>query len=327
VRDRAGAGEGRDDHVNREPLSLVVDASRPGERLDVFLRERLPDVSRGTIQRLIESGHIRVNDRHAKLTQAPRAGDRIEVSWPAPRPAEARPEAIPVETLYEDDDLLVVNKPAGLVVHPAAGHEEGTLVNALLHHCAGRLSGIGGVSRPGIVHRLDKDTSGCLVVAKHDAAHGPLAEQFASRELHKVYQVLVCGSVGPESGEIRAGIARHPSHRKRMAVRSGGREAWTSYRVCERLGHATWVEATLHTGRTHQVRVHFHHLGHPVVGDEVYGKRANARLAEATGYTAPRQMLHAWRLGFQHPVTGWPVEFEAPLPVDFRAALAALRRG
>jgi len=311
--------------VNRDPQTLEVERSEPGTRLDVFIRGRLPEVSRGTIQRLIESGYIRVNGRHARLTQSPCAGDRIEVRWPEPEPAEARPQDIPLEVLYEDDDLLVLNKPAGLVVHPAAGHADGTLVNALLHHCAGRLSGIGGVARPGIVHRLDKDTSGCLAVAKHDAAHVALAEQFAARELHKVYQALVCGRVRSDAGDIRADIARHPSHRKRMAVVSGGREAWTGYRVSERLHGSTWVEATLHTGRTHQIRVHFQHLGHPLVGDETYGKRHNARLFEETGYAAPRQMLHAWRLGFEHPVTGAALEFEAPLPADFVAALQALR--
>lgn len=303
---------------------LTVEGATPGARLDAYLRERLDGVSRGTIQRLIESGSIRVNDRHAKVTQVPRTGDRIEVHWPEPRPAEARPEAIALEVLYEDEHLLVINKPPDRVVHPAAGHEEGTMVNALLHHCAGQLSGIGGVARPGIVHRLDKDTSGCLVVAKRDSAHVALAAQFAGRHLGKAYLVIVCGTVAADCAEIRAAIARHPNHRKRMAVASGGRDAWTSLRVLKRLGNATWVEAGLHTGRTHQIRVHCHHLGHPVVGDAVYGRRLNARLTEVSGYTAPRQLLHAWRLAFAHPADGRRLEVVAPLPADFLEGLRDL---
>jgi len=221
---------------------------------------------------------------------------------------------------------ILLNKAPGVVVHPSAGHEEHTMVNALLHHCAGRLSGIGGVVRPGIVHRRDKDTSGCLLVAKSDAAHLALAEQFAGRTMEKIYHAIVCGEVPNDAGEIHAAVARHPSHRKRMAVTDGrGREAWTSYRVLERLRGATLVEASLHTGRTHQIRVHFQHLGFPVAGDTVYGKRPNARLAELTGHLAPRQMLHARRLGFTHPITGKKVVFEAPWPEDFKAALEAWR--
>ena len=305
---------------------ITVEVSRPLERLDAFLRTIFPMVSRGAIQRLIEEGHIRVDGRQVKPTHHPRAGEQIEVHWPEARPAEAQPEEMPLEILFEDVDLLVLNKPAGLVVHPAAGHEEHTLVNALLHHCAGELSGIGGVARPGIVHRLDKDTSGCLVVAKNDEAHLALAEQFAGRSLQKIYHAIVCGEVPRASGEINAAIARHPNHRKRMAVTDGrGREARTGYRVLERLRGATLVEAVLHTGRTHQIRVHFEHLGHPVAGDVTYGKRPNARLAELTGYVAPRQMLHARRLSLRHPRTQKTLNFEAPWPEDFQAALAALK--
>jgi 23S rRNA pseudouridine1911/1915/1917 synthase len=282
---------------------FTVEISRPQERLDAYLRGRFPAVSRGTIQRLIEEGHIRVNGKMVKPTHHPHAGEEVEVYWPEARPAEAKAEEIPLEVLNEDKDLLVLNKPPGLVVHPAAGNEEHTLVNALLHHCAGELSGIGGVARPGIVHRLDKETSGCLVVAKHDAAHIALAEQFAGRTLEKTYLAIVCGEVPREQGEIRAAIARHPTHRKRMAVTDGsGREAWTSYHVRERLREATWVEILLHTGRTHQIRVHFQHLGYPVVGDATYGSRQNKRLTELSSYAAPRQMLHAWKLSFQHPI-------------------------
>lgn len=306
---------------------ITVEVSRPTERLDIYLRSQFPAVSRGTIQRLIEEGHIKVNGQPVKPTHHPRAGEQIEVYWPEARPAEAQPEEIPLDILFEDKDLLVLNKPPGLVVHPAAGHEEHTLVNALLHHCAGELSGIGGVARPGIVHRLDKETSGCLVVAKNDAAHLALAEQFAGRTLEKIYQAIVCGEVLRSSGEIRAAIARHPTHRKRMTVTDGsGREAWTTYRVLEPLRAATWMEAGLHTGRTHQIRVHFQHLGHPVVGDATYGSRQNKRLTELTGYTAPRQMLHARKLTFLHPCKKKELALEAPLPEDFEAALSALKK-
>ena len=245
--------------------------------------------------------------------------------WPEARPAEAQPEDIPLDILFEDESLLVLNKAPGLVVHPAAGHEEHTLVNALLHHCAGQLSGIGGVARPGIVHRLDKDTSGCLVVAKNDDTHLALSAQFASRKVEKIYHAILCGELPRAKGEIQAAIARHPSHRKRMAVDEGGREAHTSYRVLESLRSATLAEALLHTGRTHQIRVHFQFLGYPLVGDLTYGNRQNQRLEDLTGYRAQRQMLHAYHLGFTHPRTGKKVAFDAPVPEDFQDALSRLR--
>jgi len=308
--------------------TLTLDRSFPNERLDAWLRRQYPAMSRGAIQRLIEEGHVTVNGGRTKPTHAPRAGEVIRVEWPDAKPAAALPEAIPLDILYEDEALLVLNKPPGLVVHPAAGNEEHTLVNALLHHCAGELSGVGGVARPGIVHRLDKDTSGCLVVAKNDETHLALSNQFAGRNIHKLYQAIVCGEVAREKGEIRAAIARHVSHRKRMAVDDDrGREARTSYRVLERLNAATLVEALLHTGRTHQIRVHFQHIKHPLVGDDTYGQRQNRRLAELTRYEAPRQMLHACELGFVHPRSGRRVRFAAPLPADFADALQALRFG
>jgi 23S rRNA pseudouridine1911/1915/1917 synthase len=305
---------------------ITIERSRPAARLDAWLRTRFPEVSRGTIQRLIEEGYIRVNGRQVKSTHTPKAGEEVRVEWPEVRPAEAQPEAIPLAILYEDDALLVLNKPAGLVVHPASGHETSTLVNALLHHCRGSLSGIGGVARPGIVHRLDKDTSGCMVVAKNDETHLALSAQFASRKVQKVYQAIVCGEIGRDRGEIRAAIARHSSHRKCMTVDEElGRDAHTSYRVLERLRSATHVEARLHTGRTHQIRVHFKFLGYPLVGDLTYGHRQNQRLAELSAYTAPRQMLHAHQLAFIHPRTGKRLSFEAKLPNDFLDALSALR--
>src|SRR5713226_6814993 len=312
--------------MSSRSVSLTVEKSLPAERLDTFLRSRFPAISRSGLQRLIEEGHIKINGQRVKPTHHPRAGESIEVTFPEARAAQAQPEEIPLNVLFEDKDLLVLNKPAGLVVHPAAGNEEHTLVNALLHHCAGQLSGIGGVARPGIVHRLDKETSGCLVVAKNDETHVALSAQFASRKVEKIYHAIVCGEMQRDRGEIRAAIARHSSHRKRMAVDDEfGREARTSYRVLERLRGATLAEAELHTGRTHQIRVHFQFLGFPVMGDATYGNRQNLRLSELTGYTAPRQMLHAFRLGFIHPRTAKRMNFEAPRPEDFLDALQALR--
>ncbi len=310
----------------RNETILRVERTLPQERLDTFLRAQFPTLSRGAIQRLIQQGDIRVDGKSVKATHHPRAGEKIGIHWPDARPSTAQPQEIPLDILFEDDDLLVISKPPGMVVHPSAGHQESTLVNALLHHCAGQLSGIGGVARPGIVHRLDKETSGCLVVAKNDPTHLALSTQFAGREVEKVYHAIVCGAVTPQRGDIRAAIARHPTHRKRMAVTDGsGRAAWTTFRVLERLREATLVEALLHTGRTHQVRVHFKHLGFPVVGDATYGNRQNKRLSELTGYAAPRQMLHAHRLAFKHPRTGKELKCEAPWPEDFTEALAALR--
>ncbi|HXR47440.1 MAG TPA: RluA family pseudouridine synthase [Candidatus Limnocylindrales bacterium] len=307
--------------------SFVVEKSLPAERLDAFLRRRFPAVSRVALKRLIEAGHVRLNGQPVKPTHAPRAGEEIEIRWPEPRPARALPEEIPLDILFEDRSLLVLNKPAGLVVHPAAGHEEHTLVNALLHHCGGELSGIGGVARPGIVHRLDKETSGCLVIAKNDETHMALSAQFAGRKVKKIYHAIVCGKLARDSGEVRAAIARHPSHRKRMAVRGddAGRAAHTSWRVLKRLNSATLVEAQLHTGRTHQIRVHFQFLGHPLAGDETYGARQNQKLTELTGYHPPRVMLHARELSFVHPRTEASLSFEAPLPNDFREALISLQ--
>jgi 23S rRNA pseudouridine1911/1915/1917 synthase len=298
---------------------ITVERSLPSGRLDTYLRTRFPVVSRGTLQRLIDEGQVLVNGRRVKPTHTPRAGETVQVHWPEAKPAEAQPEELPLDVLYEDDSLVVLNKAPGVVVHPATGHDEHTLVNALLHHCKGQLSGIGGVARPGIVHRLDKDTSGCLVVAKNDETHLALSAQFAERKVEKIYQ-------GLDRGEILAAIARHPSHRKRMAVDDeDGREARTTYQVLERLRASTLVQMILHTGRTHQIRVHFQHLGFPLVGDMTYGNRQNTRLEELTGFAAARQMLHSWRLGFRHPRTGRMVKFDAPLPQDFRDAIERLR--
>ena len=305
--------------------TLAVKLSLPQARLDKFLHENFPDTSRSAFQRLIESGDVQVNGRPAKATHHPRAGEEITIQWPAPIAAEALPEDIPLDILFEDDHLLVLNKAAGIVVHPAAGHASGTLVNALLHHCAGQLSGIGGVARPGIVHRLDKDTSGCLVVAKDDSAHLALSTQFADRTTTKIYHALVCGQLSKATHTVKEPLARHPVHRKKIAITPNGREAHTDFRVLEKLNQSALMEATLHTGRTHQIRVHLQHLGFPVVGDAVYGGRPARAFAQATGYTAPRQMLHAFSLGFVHPASGKRQTAEAPVPEDFTKAMDYLK--
>lgn len=282
-----------------------------GGRLDQFLASKIAELSRSRIQALIKEGHARLNGVGVKPNARLHLGDAVTIEEPAPVAVTTAAEAIALDVLFEDDDLIVINKPAGLVVHPAAGNWDGTLVNALLHHCK-TLSGIGGEQRPGIVHRLDKDTSGCLVAAKSDLAHQGLARQFAGREVTKIYLALAVGRLPAKSGEIVAAIARHPVQRKKMAVVEAGkgRAARTSYRVLRELEQGTLVECTLHTGRTHQIRVHLKHLGHPLLGDEVYGKRAGFQ----------RQMLHAWRLGFQHPRSLEPMRFVAPVPADFLAA-------
>jgi 23S rRNA pseudouridine1911/1915/1917 synthase len=306
--------------------SITVEQSLPEERLDVFLRSKFPQVSRGTLQKLIDTGDIQVNGKKVKSTYAPKAADVINIVWPEPKRLMLEPEEIPLDILYEDPDLIVINKPAGLVVHPGAGAYEHTLVNALLHHCGPELSGIAGYARPGIVHRLDKDTTGCLVIAKNDVAHLGLASQFHDRKVEKIYHAIVCGELPRQTGEIQAAIARHPSHRQKMTIVEGkGRAARTGYRVLERLRFATLVEVTLHTGRTHQIRVHFQHIGYPLVGDAVYGGRANMKIRSQTGFDAERQMLHSHSLTFAHPRTGAVINARAPWPRDFKRALAALR--
>ncbi len=305
--------------------SIIVLQSQPKGRLDSFLRKSFPHASRGTFQRLIASGDVRVDGCPTKPTHHPRAGEKITIHWPKPEPMTAKPEAIALDILLEDGRLLVLNKPSGIVVHPAAGHKHGTLVNALLHHCGGQLSGIGGVARPGIVHRLDKDTSGCLVVAKDDATHQALSAQFADRKTHKIYHTIVCGQPPKSRGTVKVPIGRHPVHRKKMAAVKNGRDAETGYHIIEKLKEATFTEAKLHTGRTHQIRVHFQHIGCPVVGDPVYGGRSARLLTDATGYKAPRQLLHAQSLTFTHPQSGRLTTVEAPLPNDFLDALEFLR--
>lgn len=295
-------------------IERIVTAERVGMRLDQFLAAELPQFSRSRLQHLIKDGFVVLNGEQARPRDAVRSGDRIRVTEPPPTSIETQPENIALDVLHEDEDLIVINKPSGLVVHPGAGNQQHTLVNALLAHCT-NLSGIGGKERPGIVHRLDKETSGCIVVAKNDAAHRALAAQFASRTATKIYLALVRGTPSKRAGVIDAPIARHKVHRQKMAIaRSGGRGARTEYRVLETAAGISLVECTLHSGRTHQIRVHMHHIGHPVLGDKVYGS-AGAR------DIYPRQMLHAWKLGFVHPRTHKAVSFEAPVPPDFTAAM------
>jgi 23S rRNA pseudouridine1911/1915/1917 synthase len=293
---------------------LVVPKEHARMRLDLFLVKSLPEFSRSRIQQLIRAGFVRLNDATTRPNQLVRTGDEIEVTQPPPEKLETRPEAIPLEILYEDDDLIVINKRAGMTVHPGAGQREHTLVNALLHHCPS-LSGIGGKERPGIIHRLDKETSGCLVAAKNDMTHRELSKQFAARTVEKIYLALVAGKLREQTGVIEEKIGRHPVHRQRMSVVSPrGRAARTEYRVVRSSERASLVECRLHSGRTHQIRVHLHHLGHPVLGDKIYGPRFAKDF--------PRQMLHAWKLGFRHSRTGEWNNFEAPLPDDFKQAIA-----
>ncbi len=281
-------------------------------RLDHFLAERVPELSRSRLQALLKDGHITLNGGPARANVKIRLGDRVVVHEPASvAPTDTEAEDIPLEVLFEDDDVIVVNKPPGLVVHPAVGHLTGTLVNALLHHCKS-LSGIGGVERPGIVHRLDKETSGCMVAAKNDHAHQSLAAQFAGRDVEKIYLALATGRFTRKNGIIETQLGRHPMHRQKMAVVAPdkGREARTGWRVLGEVPGGSLVECTLFTGRTHQIRVHLKHIKHPLLGDDVYGKRG----------TFTRQMLHSWKLSFTHPRTGERLSFQAPIPEDFKAA-------
>jgi 23S rRNA pseudouridine1911/1915/1917 synthase len=297
-------------------INLLVPTQAARTRLDRFLADTLRGYSRARLQQLIRDAFVTRNGASARPRDLVCAGDRIAVTEPPPEKIDHEPEAIPLDILFEDHDLVVINKPPGLVVHPGAGHREHTLVNALLHHCS-TVSSIGGKERPGIVHRLDKDTSGCLVVAKNDATHQSLARQFAAREVEKIYFALVSGSLRKQIGTIEGKIGRHPAHRKRMSVApERGRAAETDYRVVRAGKNASFIECRLHSGRTHQIRVHLHHIGHPVLGDKVY--------APTRAKNFSRQMLHAWKLGFRHPRTGEWNRFEAQLPEDFRRALHSL---
>ena len=301
---------------------ISVRPDEAGQRLDAFLCDKLPEHSRSAIQRAISQGEITfLNGEPVKKNHITAYGDVFLCKFAPPVEIAALPEAIPLDVVYEDEDLIVVNKPRGMVVHPAPGHFDGTLVNALLHHCSGELSGIGGALRPGIIHRLDKDTSGLCVVAKSDRAHRNLSEQLAARKMTRIYEGVVIGRLGKDEGVIDLPIGRHPADRKRMSVHAKvSRPATTHYAVLARYGAYTHVRCTLETGRTHQIRVHMAQLGHPVLGDLVYGRRKAER-----GISG--QCLHARTLGFSHPLTGEGMTFTTELPVYFTDVLSRLGPG
>jgi 23S rRNA pseudouridine1911/1915/1917 synthase len=309
---------------------LTVPADRAGERLDRYLPEAIPGISRARGQRLIEEGNVRLGEETVRPSTRLKGGETMIVIVPPPVPLDMMAEDLPLHVLYEDVHLLVVDKPAGMVVHPAPGHSRGTLVNALLGR-SDALSGIGGVSRPGIVHRLDRDTSGVLVVARTDAAHGTLSARFAAHAMDRKYHGIVFGSPHADEGTVSTRIGRHPVHRKKMAVLpAGGREAVTRYRRLETFGPFSLLEFRLETGRTHQVRVHCAHLGCPIVGDDVYGRPRKILLgkgASAVTVTVSRFLLHAFHLAFPHPVTGEPLSFTIPDPPEFAAFRAAVEAG
>ncbi len=298
-------------------VSFTVEAG--GERLDKITPTHVPDLSRATAQRLIKAGEVTVNGRPSKPSYRVQVGDEVVVRVPIEMPAPVVPENIPLDVIYEDDALLVVNKPAGMVVHPAYGHASGTLVNAVLAHCP-QIADVGGPDRAGVVHRLDKDTSGLILIAKDSVTRAALQRQFKRRQVAKTYLALVEGQMQPREGVVEAPVGRDKRQRKKMAVVRSGREARTMYRAIEYFANYTLLEVRPHTGRTHQVRVHLSWLGYPIVGDAVYG-RHRQRLLRG------RHFLHAARIRFSHPATSEEVEFEAPLPPKLADVLNQLRRG
>ncbi len=298
---------------------MILTADRSGERIDAALARLAPELSRSAAQRLLENGLVRRNGVAAVKSDRLNAGDILEFEPPAPKEISAQPEDIPLDVVYEDSDVIVINKPKGLVVHPAAGHWDGTLVNALLHHCGDSLSGIGGELRPGIVHRIDKDTSGLLIVAKNDFAHQALSAQLKDHTLARTYECIVCGNIREDRGTIDAPIGRSPADRKKMCVtRSGGREAVTHWEVIARYTGYTHLRCRLETGRTHQIRVHLAWRSHPIVGDTVYGHKKPELGLDS-------QCLHARELTFVHPRTGERITVQCPLPDWFQAALDRLK--
>jgi len=326
--------------IEEAPRRAVVGNDQAGWRLDRFLAAALGDISRSRLQQLIESGavrHTRKTIRDGNFRVKP--GEAYSVTVPLPVPAQPQGQPIPLDVVYEDKDLIVIDKPAGLVVHPAAGNPDGTLVNALIAHCGQSLSGVGGVARPGIVHRLDKDTSGLLVAAKTQRAMGSLAKQFANHTIERAYHAVVWGAPRAGEGVVEGLIGRNPFDRKRMAVlRGGGKTARTRYRLVEKFGDpekpfASLIECRLETGRTHQIRVHLTHIGHPLIGDPSYGKSRQAPRAKTTAQEVafaaasnfPRQALHAYILGFQHPTLHRTMRFESPWPADMSGLISALR--
>ena len=302
-----------------EPILLRASEESKNQRLDAFLASSLDGLTRSQATRLIESGEVAVNGRAVSKSYKLAGGEDVAVTLPEPEPVEAVPQDIPLDVVYEDADVIVVNKPSGMVVHPAPGHPDGTLVNALLYHCAGTLSGIGGALRPGIVHRIDRDTSGLIIAAKNDAAHQYLSAQLADHTLARTYECIVVGALREDCGTVDAPIARHPTDRKRMAVVAGGREAVTHWEVIARYPGYTHVRCRLETGRTHQIRVHMAYIGHPILGDTVYGAKK-----EVPGLTG--QCLHAVGLRFLHPRTHEVMELSCPLPEEFTRMLQKIRK-
>ncbi|MBE6855047.1 MAG: RluA family pseudouridine synthase [Ruminococcus sp.] len=291
-----------------EPIFLTVPIEEGGERLDKWLAAQDLPLTRSAIQGLIESGMVTRNGNPSNKKEKLRAGDTISVEIPDPEPLDVTPQNLPIDIIYEDDSLLVVNKPKGMVVHPAPGHPDGTLVNALLYHCAGRLSSINGVIRPGIVHRIDMNTSGLLIVAKTDAAHTHLAAQIQAHSFHRAYAAIACGRFGTTEGTIHEPIGRSPRDRQKMCVIATGRDAITHYTVEEQYARHALVRCVLETGRTHQIRVHLTRIGHPIYGDDVYGTAVKG---------VQGQCLHAKEIGFVHPQTEQWLSFDSPLPAEF----------
>lgn len=299
---------------------LTVTADRAGERVDVLLSRSIENLTRSAAARLLEEGAVALDGKSVKKNYKTAVGDTFEVTLPEPEPVEAVPQNIPLDVVYEDDDVIVVNKPVGMVVHPAAGHPDGTLVNALLYHCGNSLSGINGSLRPGIVHRIDRDTSGLIIAAKNDLAHQSLAEQLQDHSLYREYEAVCVGNLKEDSGTVNAPIGRHPVDRKKMAIdRKTGREAVTHWTVLGRYPGYTHIQCRLETGRTHQIRVHMASIGHPLLGDVVYGSKK-----PVPGLAG--QCLHARRLSFVHPRSGERVTVECPLPDWFTQVLTKLSK-
>lgn len=301
-------------------IEYLVVENDGGERIDRYLAENFEDKSRSYIQKLIKDGHVKVNDKPVKANYKLVFDDRVEIFMPEIKEPDIEPENIPLDILYEDKDVILVNKPKQMVVHPAPGHYSGTLVNALMFHCGNELSGINGVMRPGIVHRIDMDTTGSLIICKNDMSHQSLSEQLKEHSINRIYEAIVHGNIKQDEGTVNAPIGRHPTDRKKMSIHSkNGREAVTHYKVLERFGNYTHIQCKLETGRTHQIRVHMSSIGHPLVGDAVYGP-AKCPFSHLQGQT-----LHAKTLGFLHPSTNEYVEVNAPLPEYFTALINKLK--
>lgn len=301
-----------------ELLTLQVNHEDAGQRVDAVLARRVEDLTRSAAARLLEEGRVTAGGKALAKNTRLAGTETLEIALPDPEPVDVRPQDIPLDVVYEDADVIVVNKPKGLVVHPAPGHPDGTLVNALLHHCGESLSGIGGELRPGIVHRIDRDTSGLIIAAKNDFAHQKLSAQLQDHTLARIYRCIVVGNLREDTGTVNAPIGRHPTDRKKMAVVANGRPAVTHWTVLERFPGFTYVECRLETGRTHQIRVHMAHLGHPILGDTVYGAKKPVPGLQG-------QCLHAVGLRFLHPRTGETVELSCGLPEEFEARLRKLR--